>query len=222
VQSLIRRKVVLLVIGLSVLCVSFGSKASTQSKERNNRPIELTKEDLFSLPDWQHRPVSVNGFVLGMTREQALAVAKANGLGIASNAAPRTVGELNGPCLEGSCSVNKVRGNYIGIDLLLEADRVTKVTVAISEDMDPDVRKVNITREFRGLTYQFFNLYADSLRKRILGATVAKEKPEVPGAAITHVEYDYPQMGVIVRTTINKREHPPKAFDLAVDFVAHR
>lgn len=220
VQCLISAQVMLVMFGLSVLCVSCGPNASPPQGEANKQPVELTKEDLFSLPDWRQRPVSVDGFLLGMTREQALAMAQANDLKVVSNAAPRTVGELYGPCREGPCSVYKSRGNYVGIDLFLETDRVTRVTVAISEDMDPGVREVNITREFKGLTYEFFNHYSDSLRERILGAVEGREKPDAPGAAITHIEYDYPKFGLIVHTTIDKRDHPPKAFDLDVDFTA--
>jgi hypothetical protein len=203
-----------------VPCALCAAGARPQAKE-NAKAVELTQVDLFSLPDWQNRPVSVDEFIVGMTREQALAMAKAKDLRVASNAAPRTVGELNGPCQQGSCSVYKTRGNYIGIDLFLERDRVTKVTVAISRDMDPEVREVNVTREFKGLTYRFFNRYSDSLRDRILGAAEGKETPERPGAAITHVEYAYPRQGLIVHTTIDKRDHPPKAFDLEVDFLSH-
>jgi len=122
--------------------------------------------------------------------------------------------------LQGSCSVYKVRGNYIGIDLFFETGRVTKVSVAVSEDMDPEVRKVNITREFKGLTFRFFNDYSDNLRKQILGSAEGKEKPALPGAATTYVEYDYPRLGLVVHTTIDKRDHPPKPFDLQVDLVS--
>lgn len=194
--------------------------ACPQAKPENVKAVELTQVDLFSLADWQQKPVSVDGFRVGMMREQALALAKTKDLRVASNAAPRTVGELNGPCQEGPCSVYKTRGNYVGIDLFLEKGRVTKVTVTISEDMDPEVREVNITRQFKGLTYEFFNRYSDSLRNHILGASEGKETPDGPGAAITHVEYDYLQLGLIIHTTIDKRDHPPKAFDLWVDFLA--
>ena len=205
-----------------VVGVTCAGSVSLPATPEDVKAVELTQVDLFSLTDWQQRPVSVDGFIPGMTREQASAVANAKDLSIASNAAPRTVGELNGPCREGSWSVYKSRGNYVGIDLFLEKGLVTKMTVAVSEDMDPEVRQVNVTREFKGLTYQFFNQYSDSLRNRILGPPEGKETPESPGAAITHVEYDYPKLRVIVHTTIDKRDHPPKPFDLEVDFLARK
>jgi hypothetical protein len=221
-MSLVRdhRDRTLALIGLTLLCSYWGPRASAEDKAGRENPVELTKEDLFSLQDWQQRPVAVDGFTLGMTRKQAVAMAEAKNLSIKSNMAPATVGELNAPCLQGSCSVYKVRGNYIGIDLFLETGRVTKVSVAVSEDMDLEVRKVNIAREFKGLTFRFFNDYSDNLRKQILGSAEGKEKPALPGAATTYVEYDYPRQGLVLHTTIDKRDHPPKPFDLQVDFVS--
>lgn len=39
---------------------------------------ELTEADLFGQPDWKQEEVAVDGFVLGMAREQAFEVASAH------------------------------------------------------------------------------------------------------------------------------------------------
>ena len=111
-------------------------------------------------------------------------------------------------------------GNWIGIDLFFDSsDRITMIKVGVPVDAYPEVKKVNVGRQFKGLTYQFFNHYTDGLRKRFLGDVEGKEKSSIGGASLTYVEYDYPQLGLVVHTTIDKRDHPPKPFDLEVDFV---
>jgi len=160
-----------------------------------------------------------------MTREQAFEIAQADNLRLLTNLAPKTVGELNGPCRrdESSCKVCRVKGPWIGVDLFFAADRLAKIKVSIPpDDAVEDVKKVNVARQFKASTFHFFNHYSDSLRNLVLGPAEGKEKPALHGAALTYVEYDYPQSGLIVHTTIDKRDHPPKPFDLEIDFVSRQ
>jgi hypothetical protein len=214
-----------MIIGLFAALSSYSlglAPASAVPPTRDGNETELTLEDLFSLPDWQQKSVAVSGFALGMTRSQASQLAQTSGLRLTTNVAPKTVGEVKAPCTQASCGVYQVNGNWIGVDLYFDAaDQINTIKVSVPDEADPAVRKVNITRQFKGLTFQFFNHYSDTLRKKILGPAESKEKPERPGAAITHIEYDYLRANLIMHTKVDKRDDPPKPFDLEVDFVAH-
>ena len=193
-----------------------------EASAHGGEPTELTQVDLFGLPAWEQKPVSVNGFTLGITREQAFEIAKARNLVFKPNMPTATAAEGKAPCTPVSCTVSMANGNAIGVDLKFDMDRITKITVSVPEDADPEVKKVNVSREFKGLTRQFFNHYSDSLRNRIFGPREGKESHDLlsagPDYSYTHVEYDYLQSGVIIHVTISKRD--PKPFDLEVDFVA--
>jgi len=184
--------------------------------------MELTEVDLFSKPDWQQQEVAVDGFVLGMTREQAFEVATARDLRLRSDRSPQRVRDLKGPCRDSSCSVAQVNGNWIGVNLFFGAGRVTKIRVSVPVDADSEVKQVNVARKFRGLTYQFFAWYSDDLRQRIFGPPQAKETSVQAGArasTLTVAEYAYLDSGVIIRVTTDRNDHPPTPFDLEVDFV---
>jgi hypothetical protein len=199
-----------------VLCAT-GTRP--QATPQNVKAVELTQTDLFSVPEWQHKTLSIDGFMLGMMRSQALRLAQEQGLRLTPNVVPKTVGELSGPCV--SCSVCQLKGNCIGIDLYFDQNnRIRMIEVWIAEDF-PAVIKVNIAKRFKSLTYQFFSHYSDAFRNRILGPAEGKEKPVISGAASTYVEYHYPQMGLAIHITIDKRDYPLKRFDLAVDFLTH-
>jgi hypothetical protein len=207
---------------LVFLALAAGARAEMMFAVKD--PVELTKEDLFSLPDWKGRDVAVEGFVLGMTRKQAFEVAKAKGLTLRSDQPPGRVGGVNLPCRGKSCSVSQVNGNWIGINLLFEADRLSRIKVSVPIDAYPEVKKVNIARKFKGRTYEFFNNYSDDLRKQIFDPAEEKQIPIKAGAQISNlveIEYGYLSSGVIIHATIDKNEHPPKPFDLEVEFVRH-
>jgi hypothetical protein len=207
---------------LVILSAAAGAPAEMMFAVGN--PVELTKEDLFSLPDWKERNVSVDDFVLGMTREQAFEVAKVKGLKLRSDQPPRKLGQVKLPCHESSCSVSQINGNWIGINLLFDAERLVRIKVSVPIDAYPEVKKVNIARQFKGRTYEFFNNYSDDLRKQIFGRAEEKDTPIKAGAQISNlvqIEYGYLSSGVTIHVTIDKNEHPPKPFDLEVDFVRH-
>ena len=209
-----------LVLSLGLFLIS-PPNARPNAASENGNPVELTEVDLFSLPDWQHRPVAIEGFVLGMTRSEARRLAEDHDLKFLPNMPRKTGGVQKGSCLQTSCAVYKVHGNYIGIDLYFDAaDHVSKMGVSVSVDMDPEVKRSNVSRRFRGLTYELFDHYSDSLRKKIFGLVEGKEKPFIPASAITRFEYDYPQAGVLVRVTTDKRDDPARSLDLDVEFSA--
>jgi hypothetical protein len=207
-----------------LVLLSVAAAASAEMMLAVKNPIELTKEDLFSLSDWKERDVALDGFVLGMTREQAFEVAKAKDLKLRSDQPPGKVGQVKLPCLDRSCSVSQINGNWIGINLLFDADRLVRIKVSVPSDAYREVKKVNIARQFTGRTYEFFNNYSDDLRKQIFGPAEEKKTPIKAGAQISNleeIEYEYLSSGVIIHVTIDKNEHPPKPFDLEVDFVRH-
>jgi hypothetical protein len=161
-----RNRIWLCAVGL--LSVLLAPTARTQVTAQDSGPVELTHTDLFGLPNWKHRPIAVNGFALGITRAQALEIANTRHLSLTPDGPPRTAGEQNAPCTQSSCSVGQIGGNWIGLDLFFEKDRITKIKVSVPADAYPEVKKVNVAREFKGLTSQFFNHYSDSLRNTIL------------------------------------------------------
>jgi hypothetical protein len=206
---------------LGCLGLFLASYAVTEATADKEEVVELTSVDLFVSPNWQHSPISVEGFTLGITRAQAFEIAKTRELTLRDNMPTRRVNEGKGPCHQQSCSVSTPNGNWIGVDLSFESDRVTKIKVSVPAEAYPEVKKVNIAREFKGLTRQFFNEYSDSLRTKVLGPAEGKETHDVlssgPDYSYTHIEYDYLSSGIIVHVTVSKQS--PKPFDLEVDFV---
>jgi hypothetical protein len=199
--------------------------ASAEMTFDAKEPVELTREDLFSLPDWKQREVAVDGFVLGMTREQAFEVAKAKGLKLRSDQPPGKVRWVKLPCRGKSCSVLQANGNWVGINLLFDADHLARIRVSVPVDTYPEVKKANIAREFKGRTYELFNNYSNDLRTQMFGPAEEKQTPIKVGAQISNlaqVAYGYLSSGLIIHVTIDKNEHPPKPFDLEVDFVRHQ
>lgn len=208
---------------LCAICLPLFVTAGLGQISRNVNAVELTQADLFGLPDWKSKPVAVDGFTLGVSREQAFEIAKARHLRLTPNG-PATTGirDLGASCTQASCSVGQVNGSWIGVDLLFDSDRVTKIRVSVPVDAIPEVKQVNIAREFKGLTRQFFNHYTDSLRSKVLGLANGKETHDrlMNGqeSSYTYIEYDYLSSGVIVHVTVGEGYSEP--FDLEVDFVA--
>ncbi|MGC2473181.1 MAG: hypothetical protein WA485_02510 [Candidatus Sulfotelmatobacter sp.] len=194
--------------------------------EEDDSLLELTQVDLFSVSKWESKPIAIKGFTLGMTRAEAFTLAKTLSLRLVTET-PRTVGETNGACRsdEISCSVYRVNGPWIGMNLWFNAvDRVGKITVSMPADAVPEVKAASVAHEFKGLTYELFNNYSEALRQRVLGFIEAKERQRtnIPGDTEVVLDYTYPRLGMVVHLTIDKRDHPPKPFDLQVDFVAPR
>ena len=197
--------------------------ARQKAAAENQKAVELTQVDLFSLPDWKHRAVAVDGFVLGMSRTETTQLAQARGLELVTKKRPKKVGDLGGPCREeeNSCAVYKTAGPWIGVDLFFDAGRLAKIKIAVPDDAADYVKEVNVAHQFKGLTYQFFNHYSESLRNRILGPVEGKEESRGPSSSVfAYVEYEYPHLRTIVHVTVDRRDHPPQPFDLEVDFTS--
>jgi len=203
-----------------LLCAFCAPHALLRATSETGKIIELTQVDLFSLPDWKSKSVAVNGIVLGMTKSQTTQILQSRGFILLTNT------NSVDPCRqEGDfCHVNKVDGPWIGVDLFFDHDRLAKITMMFPDDAVPAVQKVNVTHQFKGLTYKFFRHYSDGLRNQIFGPAEGKERPydSIPGSTFKYVEYDYPSARVIVLITIDKRDNPPQPFDIELDFVAPR
>ena len=210
----------LLAVVTVALCVV--GRAFAQARDA----VELTQVDLFSMPGWQQKAIAVDGFLIGMESAQASEVAKANKLRLEPQRHPARVGETPGTCLEGWCNVYQDGNlrNWIGIDLFFEADHLSKIKVSVPADADPDVKKVNVSHRFKGLTHQFFNSYSDALREKLLGRVEGKQTHDNiggrPDLFFTHIEYDYPRSGLTIRETVSERDSEP--FDLEIEFAARQ
>jgi len=206
---------------LSIIAAFAVPRSLAQASASEANTAELTQVDLFGLPDWQHQRIAVDGFTLGITLERALEIAKARNLRIQSNARPALAGDVVGPCRQGSCSAYKIDGPYIGVGLFFEMDRLTRITVSFSQDMDLDVKKVNVTQEFKGLTYQFFTQYSSTLRNRILGPAEATSdlSRSKDTANFRYIKYECPASGVVLHVTLTK-DPTPETLDVALDFLA--
>lgn len=203
---------VLRVFAIAALCLA-GAR-QLMSQETNS--IELTESDLFSLTNWQRSTVAIDGFARGMTRAQALELAEAKKLRLVPKGG-LTMAQMRGPCVQVSCGVYKAQGSWVGINLFFDADKINRIEVGLSVDMDPEVKKANIARKFKGLTYQFFNNYADRLRNQILGTGEAKQDASMGRDTdhLKYVKYEYLQAGMVVHVTYGDQG----PLDLEVDFV---
>jgi hypothetical protein len=224
-QKMMRIRIVpvgtFLLIAVGVIVPNVAERADAQA----SNVVELTQVDLFRLTGWPQKAVAVYGFTIGMARQQAFEIAKANGLKLGSQgpfATPQE--ETNSSCHEGWCEVHKIGGNWIGLNLFFQADHLTKIKVSVPADADPDVKKSNVAHSFKGLTHQFFNSYSDALREKLLGRVEGKQTHDLirgqPDPSFTHIEYDYPHSGLIIHATVSERD--PRPFDLEVDFVTRQ
>jgi len=206
-----------------LLCVAGATQARQIAGSGDLDTVDLTQADLFSLPGWQHRNVAVGGFNIGMTRSQAAQLAQAHGWVLRPDTPPRKAAALKGPCVESSCGVHEAQGNWIGLDLGFDAaNHINIIKVSFPTDADPQVMRVNIVRQFNGLTREFFSHYSDDLRNRVLGKIEGKRRESAHSAPFAYVEYDYPSLGLVVHTTVDTRDNPAKPFDLEVDFRARQ
>ena len=217
----VRKLIRLWVAAVSALSIFTATKARSSPK-----PIELTQVDYFSVPGWQDKSVAIDGFMLRMTRAEASQSAAAHGLILvpiqrptAGQAAPARhdfdVFQAHGPY--------RGHGNYVGITISFNAqDAISKIAVSISVDMDEDVRKANVTHEFRGLTHELSTPYSDALRLRIFGQANPKKDPQRPKdkPVLHYIEYDYPQSSIALRVTRSDADQPSKILDVEIDFLS--
>lgn len=209
-------------VAVVMLCAFAATWVRAVADSENGETIELTQRDLFGIPGWQHRNISIGGFALGMTRSQAGQLAQSRGWVLRPDSPPKKAGALKGPCVEASCGVHEAKGNWVGLNLYFDAaDHIRMIKVSFPADADPQVKRINIVRQFKGVTRDFFADYSDDLRNRVLGPIEGKTRESAQTAPFAYIEYDYPNLGLSVHATINRNDKPAKPFDVEVDFMRH-
>lgn len=182
--------------------------------------IEATKVDWLRQEAWTSPRVSVGGFKLGISREEAMKIAKQD--------RKKLVGLLAGrdqvPCLSERCSVETLKSRYTGIELEFDtSDKIAGISIdAIPLDANPDVQRTGIAKRFVGETKHFFDHYSDAYRKKIFGEPEStKSDRNPPGSPIQRLHYLYPRVGLEVSISLDDR-HPDSPFDLTVKLVPPR
>ena len=178
------------------------------------RIIELTKEDLFAKENWNSLQVSVLGFRLGMTRNEAEANAQKHNLFLLTNVRYTKSVEKN-------CDVCSAQNICPGIGLTFgNEDRTVRMEIQrVPNDADLVVRKAAITRKFRGKTFGFFDHYTDSLRVSTLGPGLREDaKPASTNSPFKGANYLYAERGVEVYVEQDNRT-PDAPVELAVTFL---
>jgi hypothetical protein len=206
-------------LGICLLVVPPTLKESVREQAESPKLTEITGTDLFASPSWNSNTVSVLGFRLGMSRSDAFTTAKNGGLRLSESKPP---GE--GRCNSNRCDVEVMRGSYVGVSLEFDAENhVSQIDVILTpRDAAPEIKRVAVTKRFKGETYDFFNRYSEELRLRLLGegVLVKKEIGSPPKVPVMHVAYRYPKRGLEIHALID--ESAPKApvdIDLTVSFV---
>jgi hypothetical protein len=210
------------VLALTFAHASLRSWAQGSSKDTD--VVELTKTDLFSLPDWEKRTISVDGFTLGISRSDAFRIADAADLTLVPQR-PEVVHKSPVPCLQESCDIYGKNSPWVGLSLSFDAtQRVNKIAIGTSVDEIPEAKRVSVIRFFTGRTAQFFTNYTDAFREQLLGHAEGKIKHDIIlGKEDTHfayIEYDYPQSGVIIHITVFPGDSKPA--DIELDFMARQ
>lgn len=110
------------------LCICAARGIRPDAVRDSRKSAELTRVDLFSTPGWQQMAVSVDGFSLGMTREEANQSARAHGfvlLPVRTDQIPppQVSWEPNRACcgpleaVQAHGPYRNQRGNYVGVRL---------------------------------------------------------------------------------------------------------
>jgi hypothetical protein len=81
------------------------------------------------------------------------------------------------------------------------------------------LKEVNVARQFKALTYDFFKHYSDSLRNRILGTVEGRVDTEKrPSSVFIYLVYVDANTQVAVVVTVDRRDRLAKPFDLEGEF----
>lgn len=102
--------------------------------------IELTRTDLFASPGWSSKSVSVLGFHLAMTRQEASENAKSTGLKLVGMDVPTDPPSYEDPCSASTvCYVEDQRGFFTGITFELgDKGKLSKLWITrAAEDTHP-------------------------------------------------------------------------------------
>jgi hypothetical protein len=160
--------------------------------------IEITKADLFSLKDWDSTRVSVLGFRLGMTKNEALRNAEQQGL---------TLDDESGQGCMDAASCNAYRdAYYIGLVLTFGPRKaIQRIRVELPWDLSQEEREMCLVNEFSGKTKELFLHYSDNLRIRLLGladdnwfSVPNVGSPSWAWVEPLHQEYRYDSKGLIL------------------------
>jgi len=193
------------------------------------RRIELTQSDLAGEKDWKSTDISIAGFRLGMTRDEARANAGQSGLLLL----PMNVGVamsfqeyLERGCFTQWCDVYTCADLPVSLEIRFnEKDVADRISIPrVPEDADPGVRRSSIARRFKGETYALFTHYTDEARLKLFGTeTLRKDIPPAQGSPLAHEPkywdriYSYTQRGVAIYVSPNS--HGPEwTSDLTVTF----
>jgi hypothetical protein len=205
-----RASTIVFTCALAVLALAVPSPSQTLQKSASVA-LELTEVDLFSRAGWDSRGVSILGIRLGMTRDEARSHLQSLGYRLLdSDPSPRTT------CRSERCEVCNSQDLCPGIALSFgPIDRIVSIDIErIPADAIPSVKRVAITRRFKGKTYSFFNDYSSALRRRLLGRESSiKSDPKYQEIKT----YRYDRLGVIVWMNPS-RFGPEKESDLVVTF----
>jgi hypothetical protein len=180
---------------------------------RGSAKIELTRTDLFSVPDWKATEVSVLGFHLGMTLRQATEVARGQGLQLGDS-------EAGGACRGSICDVSR-EDVYVGVSLQFDASgKAIRVEVAVAPPFtEAVVKRASVVHEFKGKTLRFFSHYSEALRLRLLGRGVVEKRTGTsPRSPVAGVVYAYRSQGVELYVSRDKSS-PHGIEDLSMSFV---
>jgi hypothetical protein len=208
---------------LRLLTCLFGLvfSSSIHGREQNQAnvgPIEVSRLDWLAQKNWQSVQVSVSGFVLGISRQEATRVA--------ARAHKKLVGLRGGrdeyPCSSERCLVETHANRYTGVELEFNSsDNIIGISIdTIPLDANPEVQEAGVTRSFVGETKAFFDKYSDTNRRRVLGeAESIRSDRNPPDSHIQRMEFSYPHLGLAVSVSVDDRR-PDSPFDLSVKLVA--
>ena len=132
--------------------------------------------DLFAVRDWTGSLVSVQGYYVGMSYEEARANSSTRRLSLANPDLDTK------PCrVPGLCVVSD-QASGLTTSVILEIGSSSKITTIyvtkFQEDSDPQFRKSVAHWSFKGATYDLFARYSGDLRQKLLGREDAKETSE--------------------------------------------
>ena len=176
--------------------------------------IELTRTDLFLTKDWDSKRVRILGLHIGMPRERANSEAIKQGLTLNQHG----VQYVRLPCSDAeSCQAYTSQGLYTGIRLRFgrEEEVVEIVIERAPEYADPAIKRANVTRSFKGQTYELFNgSYSNELRLRLFGPETSHDQVSGQfGEKIKDTRYTYTKRGVTIRVSPEGATQPRLELD---------
>jgi hypothetical protein len=166
------------------------------AEQQVTRRVELTQSDLFATKNWNSRDISVLGFYLGMTRQEAQDNARKQALRIAvdSTHAPRRHNKKQAR----DCDILNGQDRYVGLSIHFDTeDRISRIVIEREPPAaDPSVRRADVARRFKGSSHALFFAYTDALRVKLLGPESNRVLPT--DRRETAARFSYSRLGVTV------------------------